>query len=161
MFQIKTRVNSLNFNLEDQQSVNLKIQEIQEKFNVEFPNIKELFNWLLELALSKDKVVEVVENPVDISEFQQEISILNERILSLEAENKDLFEKQLLHSESEINVLKIPCSEEQVEVLKGIAENRLKKGYEDALITPDEVIKKIAFREPYLYNHWGDFFTGL
>lgn len=182
MYQITGAQVSFRISEKERDQLNEFCNHRQEMENTVFTNAKQVVLSLLSYCKQLENERDNSENNVDFTEYEnkiadleletatrlKEIEILQEQLSSLENENKslqalneDAFQKEMARSEREQNNLIIPCSPEQRQVLKGIAENRFKKGYSDKVDSPDEIVKQIVFREPYLYNHWGDYYTGL
>ena len=175
-FQIKTRPNTINVNQNDFEKINAEINDFCDTAQVEPTSFKELFHNLLDFArfgaknqstpAEPSQEVEGLQNEIslksdEIAQLTERIKILETQNEELEAINKDQFAKELARTDAEQSILKVPVTPDQLAVLQGIAQNRLEKNYSDQLDSPDEIVRKIVFREPYLYNHWGDFYTGL
>lgn len=190
-YQITGTQISYRINNEERAELNALASELQEEYTVKFDNAKQLTFAIIDKMKQSDteaqrpeaEVVEVL--PVSLTDLfsqgttveeiiesitsqreqlascSEEIEALKKQVFNLDQDNQRLFEQEILESERNKNALLVPCTADQLEVLKGIAKNRLEKQYSDKLDTPDEIVRKIVFREPYLFNHWGDFYTGL
>ena len=172
-FQITTRQNTLNVNQHDFDKVNADINDFCDKAEVNPESFKELFYTLLDFARfnvksqvkSDESENEISLKSAEIDQLKLQIENLQKSNEELEHVNKDLFAKELARSEAEENsdpnILPVPATPEQVAVLAGIAQNRFDAKYDDELASPAEIVKRIVFRESYLYNHFGVFHTGL
>lgn len=179
-FVINKRPNTANIDLKNHDEVNEKIKLFYKKSGTTADNFVQLFHSLLNYAVTSENpsgVLILQENEVvvtqdfidglqlEIKELTESVNNLKNEVSSKDEQITDLFQKDLTKSEALENVLLVPVTPEQKDVLTGIGINRLRdKGYSLIPDTPDsaaDIIKQIAFREPYLYNHWMDFYTGL
>ena len=146
------------------------LQLFLEENNLSPDNFKEVFNFLLEYALTpktavSEEVVEAIEHFKSInSEIPEDIDV-NELIIKAVTtpqikEVKTEVEKQLAPNE-----VLLSFSEEQLKTLEQIRINRIayRKHYRKTEVSePNEIlIKKILFDEGVLGNWGGSFFTGL
>lgn len=174
-FQIKTRVNAVNIPISEMDAINAKIIVLSEKTGRSFATIKDLFTFMLDYSL-EDK--EVVNTQNDNSDLVKEISNLNTELaglkrniteLDIEISEKDetinsLYDKlqnQPTPLPEKDGLVVFEVTEDEATVLKGIAENRLKKGYEDELHDISAMAKKMIFNRPTLINMSGGFYTGV
>ena len=182
-FKITKRPNTANIDLKHHDEINAKIEQFYQKSGIQVDNFGQLFQALLNYSVTsenqtgipalKDGEVITTQSHIDdleliCKEKSEEINNLNSTVETLQSEvttKSDELKTLTENTPSLENVLLVPCTPDQIEVLAGIGLNRLNdKGYSEVDGIPDspaDVIKQLAFREPYLYNHWGNYYTGL
>lgn len=187
-FQFTRRGNTLNVNSAEMPDFNSKIKQISENTGSQFETFKDLFVFLLDFAISQDSIQELSENEMIVEKIEFDLlkssqqtiisqnETLHQQLTDVQTAKDELadrlksledqaFEKELQISQAMENVLLVPCLPEQKELLEGIALNRLNEGYGTEVPgTPDSpgsILKQIAFRDSYLFNHYGRFYTGL
>lgn len=176
-FRISKRPNTANIDLKNHEEINAKIEAFYQKSGVEVSNFVQLFNALLDYAVTSEnqtgieptlKEGEVIVSQEEINGFKNDLALKSDKITELvskvsefEKKEEESFKKELLDSEALENVLLVPCTPDQKEVLECIAEWRFEENYDDVLQSPAEIVKAIVFRKSYLYNQFGAYKTGL
>lgn len=183
LFQFSKRTNAININPDEITDFNSKLILLSEQYGSDFANFKDLFTFLIDFATSETDFtetqtgIELKEGEVivtqkylddcqtEITDKNSQISSLTEQVKKFQEEEDTRFGESVRASEAMENVLLVPVTPDQKELLIGIAQNRLDKGYETDVPgepdSADSIIRKIAFRESYLYNEYKRFYTGL
>lgn len=165
LFQFSKRANTLNVNQEEMPDFNSKISLIAERYDIKPENIKDLFKFLIDFAIHETDFTEnqqgITLQEGEVIVRQESIDALNKQITEMQAEEEKRFADSLLVSEAMENVLLVPCTPEQKEVLEGIAQNRFEAEYDNELKGPADIVKDITFRSCYLYNEYRRYYTGL
>lgn len=186
-FQFIKRTNSLNVNPNEFNEVNSKISKFCEQAQVNPSNIRELFDNLLDFALFNTKPIEGNQDEInalqseinlksdEINALNSEITLKSEAIealtteLEIERNSKETLENQVNSQNENLNSvaenlkgkLIIPVSDQEIQVLEGIAQNRLNANYDAELNSPGQIMKRMCFTKSRLFNHDYVFFTGL
>lgn len=180
-FLFSRRANTINLNLQELPDFNDKIKQISDLRGVQFNNFKDLFVFLLDLAISSDSIEEISEHEMVIEKntynlLEQTIDALTSQVAALTEEKEQLskdkenietasFERELSYSQALENHLLVQVEPEHKELLEGIAQNRLEAGYttekEGEPDSAASIMRQITFQSHNIYNDYKRFYTGI
>lgn len=191
MFSFEKRTNAINYGDKDRAEINQLILAVQSKHEKQFSNVKELFEFLLNQALSETeppeietKTIEIAPDNALILDDSNEIATKCTTLLQEFANSKEIgdsspaiqilkaieltnIEPKTIEIKKEIpvqlneNQLLVNLEGNQRKVLDLVVQKRIVHNKRKGIETPATILRDRFFHWDVMEDWTGEFFTGL